>query len=309
MFGPWKMYHISSTPLSGTFEFRQADLGVFGGIRGMLSSEGKFQGTLESIAVEGDTTTPDFTVRGSTHTVDLRSQFRAEVDPSNGDVVLHQVAAKVLQTLVVSQGSVAQHRDRDGKTAALDLAVHQGRIQDLLLMFVSEKQAPLSGAVSLKAKATVPPGEEPFLKKVQMTGSFGIENALFAKQDTQQDVGKLSASARGQTEEVNDPESVVSNLEGHVEVRDGVANFSELSFRVPGAVAHLHGTFNLITEKVDLRGILLMEATLPQATTGIKSFLLRALDPFLKKNRQGGAKFPISITGTYQKPEYRADPV
>jgi hypothetical protein len=65
----------------------------------------------------------------------------------------------------------------------------------------------------------------------------------------------------------------------------------------------------LITEKVDLRGILLMEATLPQATTGIKSFLLRALDPFLKKNRQGGAKFPISITGTYQKPEYRADPV
>jgi hypothetical protein len=176
-------------------------------------------------------------------------------------------------------------------------------------MFVSEKQAPLSGAVSLKAKATVPPGEEPFLKKVQMTGSFGIENALFTQQDTQQDVGKLSASARGQTEEVNDPESVVSNLEGHVEVRDGVANFSELSFRVPGAVAHLHGTFNLITEKVDLRGILLMEATLPQATTGIKSFLLRALDPFLKKNRQGGAKFPISITGTYQKPEYRADPV
>jgi hypothetical protein len=78
---------------------------------------------------------------------------------------------------------------------------------------------------------------------------------------------------------------------------------------VPGALAHLHGTFDLITEKIDLHGMLIMEATLPRATSGVKSFLLRAVDPFLKKNRHGRAKFPVSITGTYQKPEYRADPI
>jgi hypothetical protein len=52
-----------------------------------------------------------------------------------------------------------------------------------------------------------------------------------------------------------------------------------------------------------------MNAPLPKATSGIKSFLLKAIDPFLKKNRHGGARIPVSITGTYEHPVYRADPV
>ena len=66
---------------------------------------------------------------------------------------------------------------------------------------------------------------------------------------------------------------------------------------------------NLITEKVDLRGMLYMDSKLPETTSGIKSFLLKAIDPFLKKNRRGGAKMPVSITGTYQHPSYKADPI
>ena len=42
---------------------------------------------------------------------------------------------------------------------------------------------------------------------------------------------------------------------------------------------------------------------------GIKSFLLKAIDPFLKKNRRGGARIPVSVSGTYQKPSYHADPI
>ena len=38
-------------------------------------------------------------------------------------------------------------------------------------------------------------------------------------------------------------------------------------------------------------------------------FLLKAIDPFLKKNRRGGALIPVSISGTYQKPAYHADPI
>jgi hypothetical protein len=78
---------------------------------------------------------------------------------------------------------------------------------------------------------------------------------------------------------------------------------------VPGARARLNGTFDLITQKIDMRGLLFMDATLPKATSGIKSFLLRAIDPFLKKNRRGGARIPVSIKGTYQHPSYSADPV
>jgi hypothetical protein len=308
-FGPWKADNVSTTPVSGTYVFRQANLGVFRGIHGILSSSGKFQGTLEGISVEGETKTPEFQVQGSSHKVPLDTGFKAFVDPSNGDLALQDVTARVRQTTVQSRGRVAGRQNNHGKTAAIDLAVQNGRIQDLLLLFVSEKQSPLSGAVSLKANAFVPPGEMPFLKKLRMAGDFGIADALFSKPDTQQSLDKLSASARGKPDEVDDPETAVSDLQGHVVVGSGIATFSDLSFRVPGAHAHLHGTFNLISEKIDLHGILSMDANLPKATSGVKSFLLKALNPFLKKNHRGGAKFPISITGTYQKPEYRADPV
>jgi AsmA-like C-terminal region len=308
-FGPWKMDNLSATPLAGSYVFREANLGVFGGIHGVLSSNGKFQGTLEGISVEGETKTPEFQVQGSSHAVPLDTGFSAFVDPANGDLSLHDVIARVRQTTVQSRGSVARRQGKPGKTASIDLAVHDGRIQDLFLLFVSEKHSPLNGAVSLKARAVVPPGEAPFLKKLRMTGDFGIADASFSKPDTQQDLDKLSASARGKADEVDNPEDVVLDLRGHVVVNSGIATFSELSFRVPGAHAHLHGTFDLISEKIDLRGILSMDASLPKATSGVKSFLLRALNPFLKKNHRGGAKFPVRITGTYHKPEYRADPV
>jgi hypothetical protein len=308
-FGPWKMDHLETTPLSGDYGLAQADLGVFGGIAGILSSSGKFEGTLEGITVEGSTTIPNFKVHGGTHQEDLKTKFKAEVDPANGDVTLHATSAQLRQTTVMSQGTIAERPDADGKRTALEFAVHSGRIQDVLLLFVSDKRSPLTGSVSLKADAVVPPGDQPFLKKLSMKGDFGIDDALFSNRGTQNSVGKLSASARGKVNEDEDPERVVSNLQGQVTVQNGVADFSKLSFRVPGAFAKLHGTFDLITEKIDMHGMLIMEATLPRATSGVKSFLLKAIDPFLKKNRHGGAKFPVSITGTYQKPEYRADPI
>ena len=308
-FGPWKMDTVSRTPVEGTYSFRHADLNVFQGIHGLLASDGKFRGTLENILVQGTTTAPDFEVKGSSHQLDLQTEFRAAVNPSNGDVTLEQVSAHLLRTMVISHGSVAHHPNVAGKMASLDLAVHSGRIQDLLLLFISEKQSPLNGIVSLKAKTIVPPGDKPFLQKLQMTGDFGIESALFTKEKTQEDLDKLSASARGEGDASDDPESVVSDLQGHVVVKDGTATFTDLTFNVPGAKARLHGTFNLINHAVDLRGTLFMEAKLHQATSGIKSFLLKALDPFLKKNRRGGAVCPVSITGTYHHPSYHADPI
>jgi hypothetical protein len=309
IFGPWKMDRVSAKPIAGSYSLRDADLGVCGGIHGILSSDGKFEGTLASIEVEGATRTPDFSVRGSSNQVALNSEFHAEVDPANGDVTLNNISAQLMRTTVVSRGSVAERENQDGKTAALDLAVRGGRIQDLLLMFMSEKQSPLKGVVSLRAKTMLPPGKRPFLQKVEMTGDFGIESALFTKKKTQESLNKLSVAAQGGGDQTDDPERVLSDLQGHVVVRDGVATFSELSFRVPGALARMHGTFDLTTKKVDLRGMLLMDAKLPQATSGVKSFLLKAIDPFLKKNKRGGAKILVSITGTYQHPSYKADPV
>jgi hypothetical protein len=308
-FGPWNMREVSETPIAGTYEFRDADLGFFGGIQGLLASDGRFQGSLASIDVQGTTTTPDFGVAGGSHKTVLKSQFSTRVDTKNGDIALEEVRTQLLATLITARGIVAGRQNEKGKTAAIDLAIRNGRIQDLLLLFVSTKRAPLNGVVSLKAKARVPPGNTPFLQKLEMTGDFGIDSALFANQSTQADLAKLSTVARGGTDDEDDPENVVSDLHGHVIVRNGLATFSTLSFRVPGALARMQGTFNLKTEEVNLHGTLFMDATLPQATSGVKSFLLKAINPFLKKNRRGGAQFPVSITGTYQHPSYKADPV
>ena len=308
-FGPWNKKQVSATPISGSYEFRNANLGDLAGIRGVLASDGKFQGTLESLQVEGGTDTPEFGLKRTPHKVDLRTQFHAEVDSTNGDVTLKQVHARVGRTVIVSSGTISQRKKENGKTTALNFAVSDGRIQDLMLLFVSEKQSPLSGSVSLRAKAVVPPGDRPFLRKLRMVGDFGVQDASFTKPKTQQDLDKLSMAARGQGDQTDNAERVVSDLQGHVIVENGTATFSDLSFGIPGAKAHLNGTYDLITEKVDLHGMLYMDAKLPQATSGIKSFLLKALDPFLKKNRHGGAKIPVSITGTYDKPVYKSDPV
>jgi len=308
-FGPWNMDSVSATPVAGNYSFSNADLGAFEGIHGILGSNGQFHGTIENIEVNGATTTPDFQVKGSTHQIPLETNFEAMVDSKNGDVTLQQVQARVLRTIVVSHGSVAGRPGEHGKITSLDMSVRGGRIQDLLLLFVSEKHSPLSGVVSLKAKTVVPPGDRPFLRKLRMEGDFGIDSALFTKEETQGKLEKLSEAARGQADQTDDPDSVVSDLQGHVVVRDGIATFTNIRFLVPGAQAHMEGTFDLITQKVNLRGLLLMDANLPKATTGIKSFLLKAVDPFLKKNRHGGARIPVSITGTYQHPSYHADPV
>ena len=72
-FGPWSEDDVGKTAVSGEYSFQQADLGVFGGIAGLLSSSGKFSGVLDRIEVQGLTDTPRFTVTSSSHQVQLRT--------------------------------------------------------------------------------------------------------------------------------------------------------------------------------------------------------------------------------------------
>ncbi len=299
--GPW-IGNPAQAPVTGEYSFKRADLGVFKGIAGVLSSNGKFQGTMRNLGVQGATDVPAFELTRNHHRVRLTTQFRASVNATNGDVILQDVNAHFWNTDVISHGNIEGRPGEKGKTASLNLMVRQGRIQDLLFLIVRSPKPPLSGVVSLKADATIPPGQKPFLRKLQLQGDFGVDDARFTKPATQQQMDQLSERARGHAE-VEDPADVVSDLKGHVVVNDGVAKFTNLSFKVPGADAEMHGTYDLLSQRVNLHGILRMQAKLSQATSGVKSFLVKALDPFLNNNRPG-APFPISITGTYHHPSY-----
>jgi hypothetical protein len=233
------------------------------------------------------------------------------VNAENGDVFLQNVNATFRQTTIWTQGSVAGAAGQIGKTASLAMASKDGRIQDLLLLFTKSPQAPMSGMVSFNAKVSVPPGKENFLEKVELRGDFGIDEGSFSKADTQQGVNSLSQGALGdknhKTEnDDSDPHNVLSDLKGHVLLRNGVATFSGLSFGVPGALAQMRGTYNLISEKIDLHGTLKTEAEVSKTAHGVKSLMLKMLDPFFK-NKPNGYLAPVKITGTYDHPEFGLD--
>ncbi len=170
----------------------------------------------------------------------------------------------------------------------------------------------MSGMVSFHAKVSIPPGQRPFLEKVELKGDFGIDAGSFTKSDTQEGVNRLSRGALGEEDhhktekDEDDPETVLSDLKGHILLRDGTARFSNLSFSVPGALAQMQGTYNLITEKIDLRGTLKTDSEPSDTTHGMKALMLKVLDPFFKKKHAGYA-MPVKITGTYEHPAFGLD--
>jgi hypothetical protein len=312
-FGPWNADDFGKTPTSGDYQFQQADLSVFHGIAGLLSSSGKFSGVLDHIEVQGETDVPDFTVTSSSHKVRLRTQYRAEVNGQNGDTLLHQVVANFLKTTVSARGAVAGEGTQPGKTASVDLTANEGRIQDMLLLFTQADRAPMSGLTSFHAKVSIPPGNRSFLQEVELQGEFGINAGTFSNSNTQEGVNHMSEGALFGGEDRNkaqkkeeDSETVLSDLKGHVLVKDGIARFSDLSFSVPGASARMQGTYNLINEKIDLHGTLKTESEPSNTTSGVKALMLKVLNPFFKK-KPVGYVMPVKIMGTYEHPLFGLD--
>ena len=314
-FGPLNLDDLGTTPVSGSYKFQKANLSVFRGIAGTLSSTGDFAGRLGEIGVRGTIDIPDFKVVTGEHEVHLTSKFTAALNGTNGDVFLKQVAASFLQTSVAASGSVAGKPGQKGKTTSLDLEVNNGHIQDLLRLFVTANHPPMNGVTSLKAHVEIPPQKRPFLQELVLRGDFGISEGAFTKPAMQARVDEMSERARGEKQDkskpqvqadADDPENVVLNLKGHVGLRDGVANFSELSFSVPGASARMNGTYSLSSEQIDFHGMLKTEAELSQETTGMKSALLKPFDPLFRR-KKAGAAVAVKMTGTYKNPEFGFD--
>ena len=303
-FGAWIHGNPGETPISGEYTFQNADLGFNGGIAGTMDSKGKFSGVLKHIDIGGDTQVPDFDVESGGRKFKLVTHYDAYVDGTQGDTFLKRVDARWGRTSLAVRGSVAGAKGRKGKAALLDLSSRQGRIEDILGLFVRSPRAPMSGAVSFKAKAEIPPGDEEFLKKVKFQGEFGIDDGSFTKAETQKNVNELSAGARG--EKMDDAETVLTDLKGSVKLEGGIATFTDLSFGIPGATANMHGTYNLLNYKINLHGQMRVDTKISKTTTGVKSLFLKAMDPFFKKKKKGEI-VPVHIQGTYKHPQFGLD--
>ncbi|MBZ5649284.1 MAG: hypothetical protein LAO18_02235 [Acidobacteriia bacterium] len=305
-FGPWSPDDPGQTPLAAEYTFDKADLGVFKGISGILSSTGKFGGVLEKIEVEGKTSTPDFTVTIGGHPLDLETVFSATVDGTNGDTLLHPVTAHLLNTVIVAQGGVVKPQDKDkkGKEITLDVTVEQGRIEDLLRLAVKSEKLPLTGAIKFRTKFDLPQGQGDISDRLNLNGKFDVEQGQFTSPEVTAKIETLSRKAQGQPEN-KDAGSSVSQLKGNFVLDNGVITFRELTFSVPGAEVALNGKYGLDKENLDFHGKLIMQAKISQTTTGVKSFLLKAVDPFFRNN--GRTEVPIKITGQREHPSFGLD--
>src|ERR1700691_1591122 len=304
-FGTWDDSDPGETPVSGEYKFDKADLGVYGGVAGTLSSAGKFGGKLGHIDISGTTDTPNFEVTSGGNPVPLTTEFSAYVDGTNGDTFLKRVEAQFRKTHVVAEGSIAKSAEGEGKTTLINVSISNGRIEDILRLFAARDRSPMSGAVTLRTKVEFPPGEGSFLDKLKLRGSFGIGGGEFSQASTQESANKLSAGALGQPDS-SDPETALTGLAGPVALDHGIARFAGLSFGVPGAAARMQGTYRLEDHKIDLHGQLRVDSKISDTTTGTKAFLLKVMDPFFKKRKKGEI-LPVRISGTYEKPLFGLD--
>lgn len=302
-FGPWADGHPQDTRMSGTYTFERADLGVYGGIAGILSSTGKFDGAFRHINVSGTTDTPDFVVTSGGHQHNLTTRFDAYVDATHGDTFLNRVEARIGRTTLIAQGSITGFPGRKGKLADLRFTSRHGRIEDVLSLFVTANRSPMSGDLSLIAHTQVGHGDQPFLERVKLDGNFGIDEGAF-KPETQKDVNALSAGARGENKD--DPETVLTDLKGTVDLSGGVANFHDIAFGVPGATAHLHDTYNVLNHRINLHGEMKVDTKISKTSSGAKALLLKIMDPLFRKKKKGEI-VPVHILGTYEKPQFGLD--
>lgn len=307
-FGPWQKDDPRATQVSGTYAFSQADLSVFTGVSGTLSSQGSYNGTLQQIEVSGTTDTPDFALKRGGSPVHLRTTFHSVVDGGDGDTVLNPVQATFLHSTFVCRGGVIKLANDSHKTLDLYASANNARMEDILELVLGDKRRILTGTVNMQSKIVIPPGEKDVIDRLQLEGTFNLLSAQFASPKVEQRLATLSDRARGvakSAEENQPPLTIASNMAGQFRLANGNVRFSRLSFDVPGAQVRLAGGYSLRNQQIDMKGVFRMDARLSQTQSGIKRWLLRPFDPMFEKDG-AGFEVPLTVSGTRERPQVSA---
>jgi hypothetical protein len=158
----------------------------------------------------------------------------------------------------------------------------------------------MTGAIRFHTKLLIMPGEQDVADRLKLDGRFVASDNSFTGSTAKEKLRALSRRAQGKPNDA-DAGSEIFDLKGGFHLSNGTIHFSDLNFQVDGAEVALKGQYGLHNEDLDFRGTLRLDAKLSQTTTGVKSFLLKAVDPFFK-NGTKGAVLPIKVTGSRSKP-------
>ena len=312
--GPWMVADLGESPISGDYRFDHADLGGFKEIAGFLESAGHFQGTLRDLVADGETDTPDFRLRPFNHPMPLHTRFHARIDATNGDTWLEPVEATLGRSHFTAQGQIVRVLLSEGGTKphsighdiALKINVDKGRIEDFLRL-ASHSGAPLlTGTVTTRATLHIPPGTDPAQQRMQLTGSFTLDDAQFTSAKIQDKIQEFSLRGQGRPKEAKNAAAVRSTMQGEYKMAAGVITLPALVYTVPGAVIQMSGAYAVEGGALDFAGTARTEATVSEMVGGWKGMLLKPADRLFRKDG-AGTEIPIRIQGTREAPEFGID--
>jgi hypothetical protein len=313
-FGPWDRIEPGDTPLDGDFRFAKADLSVFKGISGTLSSKGSFKGTLDEIHADGETDTPDFMIKVGGHAFRLQTKYQALIDGTNGDTRLERIDASFLGSHLIAKGAVLDAlKGQHGRIVSLDVEMDNARVEDVMTMAVNTPKPPMIGGLKLTMKFLLPPGETDVSERLRLDGRFTIARAKFTSPEVQVKIDEISRRAQGNVQKEKGTienvkqESVMSDFQGHFKLADGKLALPDLTFAVPGAKVQLAGYYALKPETLEFKGQAVLDGLVSDTVTGWKRWALRPVDTIFKQLDGTGSLIPIKITGSRKEPKFGLD--
>jgi hypothetical protein len=303
-FGPWNASEPGDTSLQGNYTFDNADLGIFAAIAGTLSSQGTFDGSLNSVSARGATYVPNFQLKMAGNPLPLSTTFEAKVDGTNGNTVLQPVRATLGRTNFTTTGAVIKHEEYSRRGINLIVTMPNGDLRDLLRL--SMKGPPfMEGFINMKSSIGIPPLTGNVKQKLLLDGTFDLRGAKFLKSTIQDQIDQLSRRGQGRpkNEEIDE---VISKMQGSFHLENQLMTFRSLAFEVPGAAVSVAGNYNLAHETLDFHGALKLDAKISQTMTGWKRWLLKPADPFFAKHG-AGTFLKIKIEGDARHPKFGLD--
>jgi hypothetical protein len=173
-------------------------------------------------------------------------------------------------------------------------------IGDVLQLLVDGGRPPLAGQLTLDGTLDLPPGPRDVLDRLTIDASFRLDQVRFANPGVQAKVDELSRRGQGKPGETTIAQ-VPSAMHGRARLRGPRLSLSSVIFTAPGATIDATGTYGLASEKLSFRGVAKLEATMSRTQTGVRRWLMRPLDPFLRK-QGAGTRLVIDVRGTKAEP-------
>ena len=321
-FRPWSASDPGESAISGNYTFDHADLAVFRGIAGILASTGQYTGTLHDILVDGQADVPDFRLSHFGNSMPLHTRFHARVDGTDGDTWLEPVDATLGRSHFTTKGKIVRVKvpgsnglqtvsnanlpplADGGHDIELAVNVDRGHIEDFLQLASRAPNPLLTGTLVVKTTLHIPPGKDPVHERMQLDGSFKLDEAHFTSPKFQDKIQELSLRGQGKPGAIKstDANQTSSEMEGSFHMANAAISLPDLQYNVPGASIQLKGTYPL-EGFMHFDGTVRMQATVSQAVGGWKGFLLKPADRFFKKDG-AGTVVPIQIRGSRDAPEF-----